>query len=70
MSEPLDPIAAGVASVLKSLRTRAGLQEDRLVGTELALDTLTGLDSVRELVAPAIVSSAPSSGPSSPRSAH
>jgi hypothetical protein len=51
MSEPLDPIAAGVASVLKSLRTRAGLQEDRLAGTELALDTLTGLDRVRDLIA-------------------
>ena len=47
MSEPLDPIAAGVASLLKSLRTRAGLQEDRLSGTELPLDTLTGLERVR-----------------------
>ena len=27
MSEPLDPVAAGVASLLKSLRTRTGLQE-------------------------------------------
>jgi hypothetical protein len=50
MSEPLDPIAAGVASALKSLRTRAGLREDRLADTELALDTLTGLDAVRELM--------------------
>jgi len=50
MSEPLDPISAGVASVLKSLRTRAGLQEDRLASVELALDTLTGLSSVREFV--------------------
>ncbi len=47
MSEPLDPVAAGVASLLKSLRTRAGLQEDRLSGTELPLTTLTGLDRVR-----------------------
>lgn len=51
MSEPLDPIAAGVAAVLKSLRTRAGLQEGRLAGTELALDPLTGLGSVREFIA-------------------
>lgn len=48
MTEPLSPAAAGVASVLKSLRTCAGLREDRLHGTELALDTLAGLDSVRE----------------------
>ena len=47
MSDPLDPVAAGVASLLKSLRTRAGLQEDRLSGTELPLSTLTGLDRVR-----------------------
>jgi hypothetical protein len=47
MSEPLDPVAAGVASLLKSLRTRAGLQEDRLSGTELQLDPLTRLDRVR-----------------------
>lgn len=51
MSEPLDPVTAGLASVLKSLRTRAGLSEDRLVGTEIALDTLAGLDSVREQIA-------------------
>src|SRR5215472_9113549 len=50
MAEPLDPAALGVASALKSLRTRAGLREERLHGTELALDTLTGLDSVRALV--------------------
>ncbi len=50
MAEPLDPAAAGVASVLKSLRTRIGLREERLHGTELALDTLTGLDSVRALI--------------------
>jgi hypothetical protein len=48
MTEPLSPAAVGVASALKSLRTRAGLREDRLRGTELALDTLAGLDSVRE----------------------
>jgi hypothetical protein len=51
MSEPLDPLAAGVASALKSLRARAGLREERLAGAELALDTLTGLESVRERVA-------------------
>src|SRR5208337_3580097 len=50
MSEPLDPAAPGVASVLKSLRTRTGLRVNRLHGTELDLDTLTGLDSVRALV--------------------
>lgn len=50
MSELPDPVAAGVASVLKSLRMCAGLQEDRLSGTELALDTLIALDSVREFM--------------------
>jgi hypothetical protein len=50
MAEPVDPAALGVASAQKSLRTRAGLREERLHGTELALDTLTGLDSVRALV--------------------
>ena len=50
MAEPLDPAALGVASALKSLRTRTGLREERLHGTELALDTLTGLDSVRALI--------------------
>jgi hypothetical protein len=50
MAEPLDPAALGVASVLKSLRTRTGLREERLSGTEVALDTLTGLDSVRVLI--------------------
>jgi hypothetical protein len=50
MAEPLDPAALGVASALKSLRTRTGLREERLHGTELALDTLIGLDSVRALV--------------------
>lgn len=51
MSDPQNPVAAALASELKSLRTRAGLREDRLSGTELALDTLRGLDSVRELMA-------------------
>jgi hypothetical protein len=46
MSEPLDPVAAGVASLLKSLRTRAGLQEERLSSTELSLDALAALDQV------------------------
>jgi len=50
MAEPTDPAAAGVASALKSLRTRTGLREERLQGTELELDTLTGLDSVRALI--------------------
>jgi hypothetical protein len=50
MAEPLDPAALGVASALKSLRTRTGLREERLHGTELVLDTLEGLDSVRALI--------------------
>ena len=50
MAEPLDPAVLGVASALKSLRTRTGLREERLRGTELVLDTLTGLESVRVLV--------------------
>jgi hypothetical protein len=50
MAEPLDPAVLGVASALKSLRTRVGLQEERLRGTAVLLDTLTGLDSVRVLV--------------------
>ena len=50
MAEPLDPVALGVASALKSLRTRTGLREERLHGTELTLNTLTGLDSVRALI--------------------
>lgn len=48
MPAQLDPVAAGVASLLTSLRTRAGLQEDRLEGTELRLDPLAGLPLVRE----------------------
>jgi hypothetical protein len=50
MAEPLDPAVLGVASALKSLRTRSGLREERLRGTEVVLDTLTGLDSIRVLV--------------------
>ncbi len=49
MPAPLDPATAGVASLLKSLRTRAGLQEARLTGTELQLDVLADLPIVREL---------------------
>jgi hypothetical protein len=49
MPAPLDPATAGVASLLKSLRTRAGLQEERLTGTELPLDVLADLPIVREL---------------------
>ncbi len=50
MAEPLDPAALGVASALKSLRTRTGLREERLLGTELVLDTLEGLDTVQALI--------------------
>src|SRR6516164_6975538 len=50
MAEPLDPAVLGVASALKSLRTRIGLREERLRSTELVLDTLTGLESIRVLV--------------------
>ena len=50
MAEPQDLAVPGVASALKGLRTRVGLREDRLLGTELALDTLTGLYSVRAQV--------------------
>jgi hypothetical protein len=50
MAEPLDPAVLGVASVLKSLRTRTGLREDRLHATELGLESLAGLESVRTLV--------------------
>jgi len=50
MAEPLNPAVLGVASALKSLRTRTGLREERLRGTEVLLDTLTGLDSVRVVV--------------------
>ena len=50
MAEPLDPAVLGVASILKSLRTRTGLREERLHGTEVDLDTLIGLESVRALI--------------------
>jgi transcriptional regulator with XRE-family HTH domain len=50
MAELFDPVAVGVASTLKSLRTRAGLREARLSDTALALGTLTALASVRELM--------------------
>jgi hypothetical protein len=50
MAEPLDPAALGVASALKSLRTRTGLREERLQGTELMLDTLRGLAAVQALI--------------------
>jgi hypothetical protein len=51
MAEPQDPAVSGVASTLTSLRKLTGLQEERLRGTEVPLDTLTSLDRVRELVA-------------------
>src|ERR1700749_294298 len=41
MSEPLDPVAAGVASLLKSLRTRTGLQQDALTGLERVRGLMT-----------------------------
>jgi len=50
MPESLDPRAAGVASLLKSLRRRAGLEE-RLTATELAVDALAGLESVKARMA-------------------
>lgn len=50
MTEPLSSAAAGVASALKSFRTRSGLREQRLHGTELDLDTLARLDSVQALI--------------------
>jgi hypothetical protein len=49
MSEPLDPITAGLVAVLEKLRQRAGLKKDRLAGPNL--DTLSALGSVQELVA-------------------
>jgi hypothetical protein len=52
MPEPLDPIVAGVATALKSLRTRAGLSEDRLADPDLvASDVLAGLTTVQQFVA-------------------
>jgi hypothetical protein len=50
MPEPLDPATAGVATALKSLRSRVGLQRDRLLDTDIALDALAGLKAVRQLV--------------------
>src|SRR5277367_6388868 len=50
MTESQDPVALGVTSALKSLRKKVGLQEERLRRTEVALDTLNGLDSVRALI--------------------
>jgi sugar/nucleoside kinase (ribokinase family) len=41
--------AAGVKATLKSLRTRVGLQPDRITSTSLALDDLERLSSVRYL---------------------
>jgi hypothetical protein len=43
MPGTLDPISAGVASALKTLRARSGLRGDRLTDAGPALDTLTGL---------------------------
>jgi len=52
MPEALDPIVAGVATALKSLRTRAGLSEDRLADPDLvASDVLAGLTTVQQFVA-------------------
>jgi hypothetical protein len=48
MPDPLDPIAAGVASALKALRARAGLREERLIDSGPALGSLAGLASVRD----------------------
>jgi hypothetical protein len=50
MSEPLNPLAAGVASALKSLRARAGLRADRLSESDPAVGMLSGLVPVKELV--------------------
>lgn len=52
MPDSADFGAAAVAALLTSLRTRTGLREDRLTGTELALDALTGLERVRGLLDP------------------
>jgi hypothetical protein len=48
MPDPLDPIAAGVASALKTMRARAGLREERLGDSGPALDSMAGLASVRD----------------------
>jgi ribokinase len=48
MRQGYPPItAAGVKAILKSLRTRVGLQSDRITSTSLALDALERLPSVR-----------------------
>lgn len=49
MTESLAPVTASLVAALEKVRQRAGLKEDRLVGPNL--DTLSGLDSVQELVA-------------------
>ncbi len=50
MRQGYPPItAAGVKATLKSLRTRVGLQADRITNTSLALDALDRLTSVRHL---------------------
>jgi ribokinase len=50
MRQGYPPItAAGVKATLKSLRTRVGLQSDRITSTSLALDALERLSSVRYL---------------------
>src|SRR5947209_12770094 len=51
MAGPADVTVAGVKATLKSLRTRSGLQYDRLLATELALDVLERLPSVAALTA-------------------
>jgi hypothetical protein len=50
MLERLDPVTVGVATALKSLRTRTGLREDRLADTGITVDALVGLTTVRQLV--------------------
>src|SRR3984957_5833658 len=50
MRQGYPPItAAGVKATLKSLRTRVGLQPDRITSTSLALDALERLSSVHYL---------------------
>jgi hypothetical protein len=50
MAEPGDGAVQGVVSALTRLRTRTGLREERLRGTELALGSLYELDVVQELI--------------------
>jgi hypothetical protein len=54
MPATLDPIAAGVASALKTLRTRNGLRGDRLAEAGPALDTLTGLAIFKQYPGPTV----------------